>query len=263
MKFTLSYDLPIDEEVKGPIKIGWFLASNSIPPVILDPPRRVKLRETQRGHSKSASRCPAILNLESRYFEILCPIDLNLEFTRDKDNRPGFRDLNGESSGTRRKHLSSMISVTNEREWRYPDRPTFQLKLPYTLIADEPVYVSQIAPFMHYANPPWPGTIFGGRFPVDVWPRPLMFAFEWHDIKKPLTIRRGDPLFYMHFDTRNPVRPIQLVEAEITDDLQKYLAQISGVVNYVDQTFSLFEAAERSRPEKLLTEVNRKSRIRN
>ena len=126
------------------------------------------------------------------------------------------------------------------------------------MISDEPVYMSQLAPFMHYATPPWPGTIFGGRFPIDVWPRPLMWAFEWHDIKKPLVLKRGDPLFYVHFETRNPARPIQLVEAELTDGLKSYIDHISGAVNYVDQTFSLFEAATRVRPEKLLTEAKRR-----
>ena len=151
-----------------------------------------------------------------------------------------------------------MISITAESEWRYPDRPTFQLSMPYIMFSDEPVYLSQIAPFMHYSDHPWPGTIFGGRFPVDVWPRPLMWAFEWHDIKKPLVIKRGEPLFYAHFETRNPQRPIQMVEAEMTPELKDYINHISGAVNFVDQTFSLFEAAARVRPDTLVKELKRR-----
>ena len=49
-----------------------------------------------------------------------------------------------------------------------------------------------------------------------------------------------------------------MVEAEITDDLRAYLDHISGAVNYVNQTFSLFQAAERVRPETLLSPVSRK-----
>ncbi len=260
MRITVSHDLPLEEELKGPVKVGWFFADGTKAPVIYAPPRRVKLRETQRGHSKSASRCPAIINLESRYFEVLCPVDLHLEFTRDEKGKPHLVNKAGRNSSIRGQHLGQMVSVTSEPEWRYPDRPTFQLKLPYTLISDEPVYMSQLAPFMHYAQPPWPGTIFGGRFPIDVWPRPLMWAFEWHDTKLPLRIKRGDPLFYIHFEPVNPARPVQLVEAELTDDLQKYLSHISGAVNYVDQTFSLFAQAEQARPDKLLQEVKRGGR---
>ena len=43
------------------------------------------------------------------------------------------------------------------------------------------------------------------------------------------------------------------IEAERTPELQKYLEQIGGVVNYVNQTFGLFKAAEALRPAKLLT----------
>ena len=78
----------------------------------------------------------------------------------------------------RPKALNSVLHVVNEAERRHPDRPTLQLSLPYVFIADEPVYLSQVAPFLHYRAEPWPGTIFGGRFPIDVWPRPLMWAFE-------------------------------------------------------------------------------------
>ena len=50
----------------------------------------------------------------------------------------------------------------------------------------------------------------------------------------------------------DPSRPVQVVEAERTTELQAYLEKVSGVVNYVNQTFSLFKAAEAIRPKKLL-----------
>lgn len=259
MKFTLSHELPLDEDLKGPVKIGWFLYPSTKAGVIYEPPRRVKSHDTRREVAKSAGRCPAVINLETRYFEVLSPISLHLEFRRDKDGRPGVVNKLGKKSGVRNSTLNKWLFFTAEHEWRYPDRPTLQLKLPYTFVTDEPVYISQIAPFMHYSPNPWPGTIFGGRFPADIWPRPLMWAFEWHDIEKPLIIKRGDPLFYVHFESRNPVRSIQLVEAAVTEQLEGYLNHISGVVSHVNQTFSLFEAASRVRPESLLVPIKRKS----
>ena len=45
--------------------------------------------------------------------------------------------------------------------------------------------MSKISPFLHYQDEdPLPSTIFGGRFPIDVWPRPLMLAFKWQNIEK-------------------------------------------------------------------------------
>ena len=52
-------------------------------------------------------------------------------------------------------------------------------------------------------------------------------------------------------------RPIQLIEAERTPALAAYLDSLSGVVNYVSQTFSLFQAAEELRPPRLLTPKRR------
>jgi hypothetical protein len=105
-----------------------------------------------------------------------------------------------------------------------------------------------------------PGTIFGGRFPIDVWPRPLMWAFEWHEPEKPIRLQRGDPLFYAMFETSPPDRGVTVVETEMTQDLRDYMELISGAVNYVNQTFSLFEAAEERRPERLVHPVKRRER---
>lgn len=209
--------------------------------------------ELNKKHAKSASRCPAVIGLESRYFVVKCPFDLHLGFVRTKEGKPAFRNLAGDNSSIRAKKLAAHLSMTGEAEWRYSDRPTVQLQLPYLFIADETVYLSQVAPFMHYRPEPLPGTIFGGRFPINVWPRPLMWAFEWHDTKKDIVLRRGEPLFYVLLETTPQNRSIALVEAEKTAELGEYLDLISGAVNYVNQTFSLFKAAEERRPAALLS----------
>ena len=251
MHFSVNYERSLHDPRQGPVRVGWLLTQTDSP-VIYDPPRRVNSRDARKEHAKSASRCPAVLNLESRYFEVPCPFDLNLGFTRDKANRPTLRNLSGGSSAIRGSTLGKKVVLVSENEWRYPDRPILQLKLPYLFLADEPVYLSQIEAYMHYRKVPLPGTIFGGRFPINVWPRPLMWAFEWHDIEKPLILKRGEPLFYCQFEFDGPDRNVQLVEAEMTPELKTYVDHIGGAVNYVNQTFSLFEAAERVRPASLL-----------
>lgn len=240
----------------SPVKVGWFLNERK-GGIIYDPPERVRSAELNRAHAKSASRCPAVINLESRYFAVKCPFDIHIGFTRDKDGKPALRNLAGPQSTVRASKLGEKLHLTNEVEWRHKDVPTIQLSLPYVFIADEPVYMSQVSPFMHYAKDPLPGTIFGGRFPINVWPRPLMWAFEWHEPEKPIKIARGEPLFYVTFETMPQDRSVALTEADVTPELEDYLELISGAVNYVNQTFSLFEAAEARRPKTLLTPVKR------
>jgi len=254
VKFENTRDVP---ESDGPVTVGWIL-KNTPKSVVYDPPQRVRSIEMSRTHAKSASRCPAIINLESRYFEIPCPFDLNLGFIRNTKGQVGLKNLAGEKSPIRKNKIGEVMHVVNEAEWRYKDRPTIQMKLPYLFISDEPVYLSQIAPFMHYPQTRLPGTIFGGRFPINVWPRSLMWAFEWHDVKAPLVLKRGDPLFYVQLETAPQNRAVRLIEAEQTPELKEYLDMISGAVEYVNQTFSLFEKAEARRPETLVKAVMRK-----
>lgn len=252
MDLNVTYERPEEDDPRsGPVRVGWLLNEDK-GGVIFDPPERVRSVELNKRHAKSASRCPAVINLESRYFAVACPYDLHLKFVRDDKGKPALRNMLGEASPVRAKKLGELLHVTAEAEWRYPDRPTIQLSLPYLFIADEPVYMSQVAPFLHYRKDPLPGTIFGGRFPINLWPRPLMWAFEWHDPAKDIVLSRGEPLFYCLFETTPQDRAVQVVEAERTPELKEYLDLVSGAVNFVNQTFSLFKAAEARRPRELV-----------
>ena len=254
MEVRFTHALP--EAGSGPVEIGWLLTAKQ-GGVIYDAPARVRSSEANRHHAKSASRCPAVVSLEGRHVEVKCPFDMRIGFTRDEDGKPVLRNLLGAASPVRANRLSKTLHLVNEAEWRHPDRPTVQMSLPYVFLSDEPVYLSQVAPFMHYRAEPWPGTLFGGRFPIDVWPRPLMWAFEWHDTERELALSRGEPLFYCQFETLPPDRPFRLVEAEGTPEVREYLDQIAGVVNYVNQTFSLFRTAAGRRPQKLVVPKRR------
>ncbi len=259
MQLSVNFENTRDtgDRRSGPVQVGWFLTEQKAS-IIYDAPERVRSADLNRRHAKSASRCPAVINLESRYFLVRCPFDINVGFARDDKGKPILRNLSGEGSAIRASKLGDKLHLTSEVEWRHPNVPTIQLALPYCFIADEPVYLSQLSPFMHYSKRPLPGTIFGGRFPINVWPRPLMWAFEWHEPEKPIVIQRGDPLFYVTFETLPQDRGVAVVEAQVTKELTEYLEMISGAVNFVNQTFSLFEAAEARRPETLLTPVPRK-----
>lgn len=256
MDITVSYERPEEGPKSGPVTVGWFRAEDK-GGVIYDPPERLSFRQTNKAHAKSASRCPAVIQMESRYFFIRCPFDIHLGFERDAKGVGQLINRAGIASPIRASKLGEKLKLVSEAEWRYPDRPTIQLMLPYVFIADEPVYITQLGAFAHYRPDPLPGTIFGGRFPISLWPRPLMWAFEWHEPKKDIVLRRGEPLFYCQFEGDNPDRPVTLVEAEKTPELEAYLDHISGAVNYVNQTFSLFRQAELARPAKLLTPKKR------
>jgi len=242
-------------EGTGPIQVGWFLTDDKAA-ILYEPPYRMR-SQSQTKHAKSANRCPAVLQLESRYFVINCPFDFHLRFDRDSKGKPTLINVLGEASPVRANKLRELLTLVNENEWCTPNVPILQLKLPYCFIADEVVYITQLDAFGHYRKNPLPGTIFGGRFPIHIWPRPLMWAFEWHDTSKDLILKRGEPLFYCQFDGVDPSRTVKMIQAEKTPELMQYMEQISGVVNYVSQTFSLFGEVEKVRPQSLLTNIKK------
>jgi len=153
--------------------------------------------------------------------------------------------------------LAGIIVGSTRSQWRHPERPIFQIKTPYTFVSDDPVYVTQMPPFLHYQSQPWPGLVIGGRMPAHIWPRPLSWAFEWYDVEKELVLRRGQPWFSVRFETGEASQHVRLVEAEVTPELKDYLAGINGVVHYVNGTFSLFNTALRRRPKRLFTQAQR------
>ena len=166
-------------------------------------------------------------------------------------------DRMGDQSPVRRRHLNDMIAIVPQKEWRHPKRPIIQIITPYTFLADDPVYMTQLPPFLHYRDPALPGVMIGGRMPIDVWPRVLMWAFEWFDTSKDLILRRGEPWFYTRFELPNPSQRVRLVEAQLTPELKQYFNGLNGVANYVKQTFSLFSIARQRRPKQLLVKVSR------
>ncbi len=238
------------------VEVGWLLDTDKAG-FIWEAPRRLSRTEPPPAHAKAVSYCPAVLDHEAKMFEVPCPIDCKLGFKLDDKGQPVLVNLEGDQSTIRGKHLNQMLAVVNRREWRHPDRPVIQFITPYVFLADEPVWMQQLPPITHYRPDPWPGVLIGGRLPIHVWPRQMMWAMEWFEPKKPLELKRGEPWFNVRFETHDPSRPVRLFEAEMTPELREYSRGMGAVANYVNRTYSLFKTAETRRPTTLLKKKER------
>lgn len=241
-------------------EIGWLVDTPSAG-FIYAAPRQLSRRaiEEQEAHPdypqhpKGLNTCPAVIDSESRTFEVPCPVDLKLGLKRNDKGELDLVDHSGMQATLNRKQLSNMVHLIGHLRWRSPERPIVQISAPYRFLADEPVWMSQQPAYGFYRREPLPGLMLGGRFPIHIWPRSLMWAFEWHDISKPLILRRGEPWFYVRFEAGDPSRPVRMVEAEMTPELRAYCSGLDGVTNYVNQTYQLFSVAQERRPAQLLT----------
>jgi hypothetical protein len=238
---------------KPAAEVGWIVDADQAG-FIWDAPSRLR-SETSPGprHAKSVAGCPAVVDFEARHFVVPCPVTARLRMTIDKaTGEAAVANADGDRSQIRTKALGEMIKRVPAKEWRHPSRPIIQIVTPYVFLSDDPVTISQTPPFGHFVRESWPGLMIGGRFPTDVWPRHLMWAFEWHDLDRELVLTRGEPWFYTMFETADPSRHVRLVEAERTAELKAYMSGLKGVTNYVNRTFSLFATARARRPRKLL-----------
>lgn len=246
---------------KHVVEVGWLLQTDDAS-FIWDAPRALKRPEPLPVHAKSVAFCPAVVDYETRLFEVPCPFDLQLRIGLDEKGEPTLTDLAGDQSTMTPRSLGKIIVLSARKQWRHHDRPILQFKTPYTFVADEPVYLNQLPPVSYYRDPPLPGLVIGGRIPIHIWPRPLSWAFEWYDMTKDLILTRGQPWFYVRFETPEATRHVRLVEACLTPELKAYFAGINGVVNYVNGTFSLFNTAQQRRPERLVVKIRREGNQR-
>ncbi|WP_129794505.1 hypothetical protein [Sphingosinicella sp. CPCC 101087] len=232
-------------------EVGWLFKEEK-GSVIWDAPQPVRQEPAPNAVPKSVAFCPAVIEFDRRHFVISCPIDIHLRLGRTPDGKLNMTNVLGERGSVRPATLNSMLVNMPQQEWRHPERPVIQIATPYLFVSDDPVYINQFPPFLHYSAAPRPGVQLCGRFPIDVWPRILMWAFEWHDLSKDLILKRGEPWFYVRFEGPDPSASVRLVEAQMTEELKSYAASITDVANYVNRTYSLFKTARERRPERLL-----------
>jgi hypothetical protein len=229
--------------------VGWFLQKEKTS-MIWDAPKAIR-PESQNTAARSVAQCPAALDFDRRHFVVNSPIDVHLRISVTEGNI-GVTNVLGDKSPIRPNALQQMIVFLPQQEWRHPKRPLIQMMTSYIFVSDDPVYVNQFPPFLHYNATPLPGVQICGRFPVDIWPRALMWAFEWHDTSKDLILKRGEPLFYVRFEGPDPSASVRMIEAKRTPELEGYVSSITGVTEYVSQTYSLFKNARERRPARLL-----------
>jgi hypothetical protein len=251
-----SSDAAKKSEKKNVAEVGWLLQTDHASFIWPDPAPVGRTAEVSE-HAKALGFCPAVIDHEVRLFQVACPFDLRLKVRFNEKEEAVLVDVNGDKSSVVARSLANLASFSLRKQWRHPQRPLLQIRTPYVFVSDDTVFMTQLPPILHYREPQWPGILVGGRIPIHIWPRLLTWAFEWHDLDKELVLSRGEPWFYVRFETQSPGAHTRLVEAELTPELKQYLAGLNGVVNYVNGTFSLFNTARKRRPTRLLTKLQR------
>ena len=235
----------------APLQVGWVLDSGHAT-FLYDAPRRVTALGLRPGEGAEDDFDSVVVDEEWPYFEVVSPYSLSLKPVRDRQGRFQVVNTLRDAHSPGPAAAQQAVAPVAPELWRSPQRPVVQIATPFRLISDEAVWVTQLPPFATPEQQSWPGAFVPGRFPVQLWPRMLSWAFEWHDPTQELVLREGEPWFYLKFESQDPIRRIEMVEARMTPALRRYCQGLDGVVHFVKRTYSLFEVARRRRPERLL-----------
>ena len=241
--------LNLEKHKPKPIDVGWFIEEENAKFVFYEPEKLFKSRKKALSN-RAVQACPAVNEIERELYVLKNPFDITLRCIKKDD----IFELHIVDDGTRIDDdlISRYVFLMEPKLWRDSRIPVIQIKIPYFFLSDDPCYMSQISPFMSSNIVKWPGIMIGGHMPINIWPRILNWAFEWIDLSKDLTLRRGDHLCYFKFETENLRTSANLFELDYTDELKEYRKGISSTPKFISNTFSLFETAYKRRPKKLL-----------
>lgn len=239
----------LDEYKPKNVDVGWFVEQEEAKFVFPEPITLFKSRKKALSN-RAVQACPAVNEYERDLFVIRNPFDIRLRCLKVEDRY----DLHIVEKGTRIDEdlIPKFVFLMQPHIWRNSQRPVIQIKMPYFFLSDEPVYMTQLSPYMNDNIMDWPGLLIGGRFPINVWPRIMNWAFEWIDLETDLILRRGQPLCYLYFESNHLRAKINMFEIAQTNELKEYRKGISATPKYVSNIFSLFETALKRRPKSLL-----------
>jgi hypothetical protein len=231
------------------MRVGWFAEAQE-GAVLFDAPRPLThVIERHSSDRKSAEYCPAVQRVRTNILVVPCAYTLSVRIVESGgawelrlDRRRS--EVSGESA-------ARAIQLMPRREWRHPSRPIIQILAPYVFVSDDDIELAQLPAHQHFFGDRRPGIVIAGSFPIRDWLRPLNFAFEWHDIERPLVLKQSEPWFYVAFEGTGGDR-ITLEQIQKTPEISSYMAHIRGVTSFTTHTFELIERAQQVRPNMLL-----------
>lgn len=201
------------------ITIGWFL--NSDPPwndLLYTLPEPLELN---KNNSAQYVKCPATAHYCKNTFVIRSGFDVELRF--DKETKK----IKYVSGSVEPSYVSQLLVQFHPNEWKNFQTPIFQFHADQGFVADQPVWM-EVAPPFHNA-PSLPGHIIPGTFDIYSWQRMISYGFEWHDTSRNFVLKRGDPLYYIRFRSKDPGESFKLQKIEMDDRLKKDVEKCQGV----------------------------------
>lgn len=150
-------------------------------------------------------KCPAAIYELKRTFIVKSPIECSLMLDK-KTNTVKIKSASNFAS------QKTFFPINDFFE-------SFSLNSNLILFSQKSVNVTQLPPYMHHVS--WKNQIFNstGIFDISKWYRPLNATWIHNNNLLDLDIKRGDPLYYIRFETN---QKINLIRYDMNEALIKY-----------------------------------------
>lgn len=214
------------------------------------PPRTVLSTRDRPLGARAIQNCPAVNAIERHLVEIPSPVGIRLVL-EEEEGEPALGVID-HGTFVEAEHIAEMIALEPPERWRHPGRPVLQMRLPWFFVTDTPCMVNLIPPFLAPGPRRWPGTMVAARWPLTLWPRTLVWAFEWDRPDAELALKQGEPLAHALFEFNSPDARPKLVEAALTPELAEYRRQMENVHHITPDIEAVWRGAEARRPARLL-----------
>ena len=201
-----------------------------------------KLSEFYKNTKSNFMHCPAHANFLKNYWVIKSPFDLSVKYDRQTDSY--------QIDQTQK--FADDFLIPRGGEFTENDHALCSIHLSYLFVADEPVWISVLPPFLHGDVPNT--RLICGTYNIYNWQRPIDFSFEILDDKKPVDIKRGQPLMYVSFASKRLNETFKMKEIEMNDELVRIVKSClpSKYFNRGVLGWAMHLMGNKSRPKRLV-----------
>lgn len=198
--------------------INWYIIDERFELVYKKPDKMLNpiIKEYNDSNNKKISKCPGINDMWSNVFVMRLPFDFSISFDKEFE-----RVIIDEDKTTIDAKEFSNIIVNDPK--LYTNYPIIQILSKQFFSSDKPCNVSIIPPIFHlHENDAWKHIRWSsGIIDIHNWHRPVNFAFEWIDISKTISFKKGDPIAYVVFNSEKLDEKFNINKKEFSGKIKK------------------------------------------
>lgn len=194
------------------------MGSGSVTPALYFPPgeralRSMDLPDFKSFPSSGIQRCPAFISYYKNVFIYRSPVDIDISHESGR--------YEWKTSLSDQKAIDNLVDVRD-------DSGMLTLGMFSFFFCEESLIVEQLHPFFLDGDVASKCETICGSFDISQWFRPLQPAFRFRERQQPdeVSIKRGDPLYFIRFVTQRRVQFQQFKPCPELIDLSNQISEV-------------------------------------